>query len=328
MDPWLQRHCGITDLEAWRRLVPEAAVAALPIQVSLAEAFALPLLARLRLRVDQGVRPILGLNGPVGAGKTSLGRALLQLAPRFGLELGVASIDDFYLPWPQRQQAMAGNPFGVSRVPPGSHDLPLLDESLGRWAAGEPWTLPRFDKRLRRGEGDRAGERTVACEAVVLEGWLLGCGCLGPEALQQAVLAVHGGDAPGAPTLTAEERTWLPHWDRALEAYQPLWRRFEELWLLRPMRWDLPRRWRFQAEARQRRSMEGQGQGWLNGEALDRLVRASLCSLPPQLYQEPLAHQSGTVTALLDGRRRCLQCTVGAEPGAAQSSDSSSLSMG
>ena len=325
MDPWLQRHCGIADLEALRRLWPAEALAALPIQASLAEAFALPLLARLRLRVGQGARPILALNGPVGAGKTSLGRALLQLAPRFGLRLGVASIDDYYLPWPQRQRAMAGNPFGVSRVPPGSHDLPLLAESLEGWAAGEPWRLPRFDKRLRGGEGDRAGMDSVACEAVVLEGWLLGCQPLGAAGLERAQPVA--GPA-GAPALTAEERAWLPHWDQALEAYQPLWQGFEELWLLRPLHWSLPRRWRFQAEARQRRSRRDLGEGWLNGEALDRLVRASLCSLPPGLYQDPLASQPGRVVALLDGRRRCVRCRAAAEPGGVQSSDSSSLSIG
>ena len=325
MDPWLQRHCGIADLEAWRRLWPAEALAALPIQASLAEAFALPLLARLRLRVGQGARPILALNGPVGAGKTSLGRALLQLAPRFGLRLGVASIDDYYLPWPQRQRAMTGNPFGVSRVPPGSHDLPLLVESLEGWAAGEPWRLPRFDKHLRGGEGDRTGMDSVVCEAVVLEGWLLGCQPLGAAGLERAQPVA--GPA-GAPALTAEERAWLPHWDQALEAYQPLWRRFEELWLLRPLDWSLPRRWRFQAEARQRRSRRDLGEGWLNGEALDRLVRASLCSLPPGLYQDPLASQPDRVVALLDGRRRCVRCRAAAEPGGVQSSDSSSLSIG
>lgn len=326
MDPWLQRHCGIADLAGWRRLWPAEALAALPIQPSLAEAFALPLLARLRLRVGQGARPILALNGPVGAGKTSLGRALLQLAPRFGLRLGVASIDDYYLPWAQRQRAMAGNPFGVSRVPPGSHDLPLLAESLEGWAAGEPWRLPRFDKRLRGGEGDRAGMDSVACDAVLLEGWLLGCKPLSPAVLEQAQRG--GGGPGGGPALTEEEWAWLPHWNRALEAYQPLWRQFEEVWMLRPQHWGLPRRWRFQAEARQRRSLRDLGEGWLNGEALDRLVRASLCSLPPGLYQDPLASQPGRVVALLDGRRRCLRCTAAGEPGRAQSSDSSSLSMG
>lgn len=55
--------------------------------------------------------------------------------------------------------------------------------------------------------------------------------------------------------------------------------------MLRPLSWTLPRRWRFQAEARQRR----RGGGWLAPADLDPIVRSSLCSLPPLLYQDPLA---------------------------------------
>ena len=97
--------------------------------------FVLPLLERLRVwsvEASAGRRrlPLIGLNGPVGAGKSTLGRQLEALAPRFGLRLMVASIDDLYLSWPERRERLAGNPFGVSRVPPGSHDLPLLLEAL------------------------------------------------------------------------------------------------------------------------------------------------------------------------------------------------------
>jgi D-glycerate 3-kinase len=84
----------------------------------------------------------------------------------------------------------------------------------------------------------------------------------------------------------------------------------EELWLLRPRSWSLPHRWRFQAEARQRRA----GGATLAAEAVERLVRASLCSLPPELYQDPLLTHPTDATAgveavavgLLDGRRRLI----------------------
>ena len=125
----------------------------------------------------------------------------------------------------------------------------------------------------------------------------------------------------GVAELTAEERQWLPRWDRELEAYQVLWRACDGLWLLRPARWSLPRRWRFQAEARQRR----RGGGWLPAEEVDRLVRATMHSLPPSLYQDPLLRglglpqsrasgEEGTDVVeelpvlgvgILDGLRRC-----------------------
>lgn len=283
----------------------------------LRDRFVLPLLQRLvalRRQADgaDGRLPLIALNGPVGAGKSTLGRRIEALAPAFGLRLVAASIDDLYLPWPERMRRLAGNPFGVSRVPPGSHDLPLLLEALERWRRCGELRLPRFDKTLAGGRGDRDGWRCQPCDALVLEGWLMGCRPLPAERLEEAIAAASrpqgeavGGEGatlttPGAPRLSPREWSWLPHWNRELEAYLPLWRWVDGLWLLRPVHWGLPRRWRFQAEARQRRN----GGGWLRGADLEALVRSSLCSLPPELYQLPLAAEAEAL-ALLDGRRRC-----------------------
>lgn len=260
--------------------------------------FILPLLERLRLLAADGRRPLLLLNAPVGAGKTTLSGLLRQLAPEQGLRLAVASIDDAYLPWQERLEAMAGNPFGVTRVPPGSHDPQLLCDLIDRWRNGEPLELPRFDKTLRNGQGDRAAGVCLHADALLLEGWLLGCKPLG-SALGAALARQEDQELSAALWLRPLERAWLPRWDQALEAYQPLWARSDGLWLLRPQRWSLPRRWRFQAEARQRR----RGGSSLSAAALDQLVRASLCSLPPQLYQDPLL-QRAEMAALIDGRRR------------------------
>ena len=46
--------------------------------------------------------PVIGLNGPVGAGKSTLARQLQQRAAEADLKLAVASIDDAYLPWQAR----------------------------------------------------------------------------------------------------------------------------------------------------------------------------------------------------------------------------------
>lgn len=227
--------------------------------------------------------PVLALNAPVGAGKSTLAAALASLAPLAGMRLAVASIDDLYLPWPQRQRALAGNPFHVGRVPPGSHDLPVLLEALQQWRRHGSLRLPRFDKTLRQGQGDRSGWQEQPADALLLEGWLLGCRPLGSAALA-AAMAEAGSGASLALPLTAAELAWLPHWDRQLATYQPLWQACDGLWLLRPSRWTLPLRWRLQAEALQRR----RGGGWLAAAELVAMVRASLCSLPPELYQVPL----------------------------------------
>ncbi len=286
-----------------------------PVHPSLLRHLALPMLRRLEGELRGGAarrRPLLALNGPVGAGKTSLGRALERLAALGGLRLTVASIDDLYLPAAERRSRLAGNPFGVSRVPPGSHDLPLLMEALGTWRAGGTLRLPRFDKTLAGGDGDRNGWREEPAEALVIEGWLMGCRALGPQALGERLRS-----GAGLEELSELERGWLPQWDRHLAAYDGLWAACDGLWLLRPERWSLPRRWRFQAEARQRRA----GGGWLNGSQLNSLVRATLHSLPPVLYQDPMLDLLGNGVSrgkpwtppsgipleggvILDGRRR------------------------
>jgi D-glycerate 3-kinase len=269
--------------------------------------FETTLVARLLALARQGERPVIGLNGPVGAGKSTLARRVAQQAAAQGLRLAVASIDDAYLPWQPRLQALAGNPFGVDRVPPGSHEPGLLVGAIDQWRTPSPWSttspgllrLPRFDKRLRQGAGDRSGFSEEAADGLLLEGWLIGCRPLGVQQIRAA--RASGPSLAGSPPLTADEWDWLPRWDQALEAYQPLWHQLHGLWLLWPLDWRLPRRWRFQAEAQQRR----QGGGWLSGTRLDQLVRSSLCSLPPALYMQPLLAGADQVK-LLDRRRQCL----------------------
>jgi D-glycerate 3-kinase len=307
-------------IEAWQHRL----AAADPVVMALADrtdpvlrdTFALPLLDALAARVaGRGVRPLMLLNGPVGAGKSTLGRLLESLAPLAGLRLAVASIDDLYLPLERRRVVLAGNPFGVNRVPPGSHDLPLLLQRLDDWRSSGILQLPRFDKTLAGGQGERAQqEQPRAADALVLEGWLMGCRPVEENLLSSLAashLAVPGCTGEGL-ALTAQESVWLPRWNRELKAYRPLWRKADGLWLLRPCHWGLPYRWRLQAEARQRRS----GGGWMRASEVRALVRATLASLPPPLYQDPLAGEGvfaspseadvplmGMVE--LDGRRRC-----------------------
>ena len=252
------------------------------------------MLALSRQKIAAGQRPVLGLNGPVGAGKTTLAQQLRQAFAAAGLQLAVASIDDAYLPWPERCQRMAGNPFGVSRVPPGSHDPSALLEPIRAWRQA-PWTptlvLPRFDKRLRSGEGDRIADWEGPADAVLLEGWLVGCRPLPDSALRSWMEGAR---------LDAARSSWLLRCNQALEAYQALWQTMDAFVMLWPVQWGLPRRWRLQAEARQRRA----GGGWLSVTDLDRMIQASLSSLPADLYQRPLLSSACWVIEL-DGLRRC-----------------------
>jgi D-glycerate 3-kinase len=250
------------------------------------------LLRWCQLQIRSGQRPLIGLNGPVGAGKSTLARRLQELFAAAELELAVASIDDAYLPWPQRTAAMAGNPYGVNRVPPGSHEPDALHRGVRRWRAAPDrmLELPRFDKTLRDGQGDRVEPWRGTADVLLLEGWMLGCRPV--MDLECAATALRG-------RFNADELEWWRRCDQALEAYLPLWQELDQLVMLWPTSWRWPRRWRLQAEAMQRR----RGGGWMPAAQLDRLVTATLQSLPPDLYQQPVLAMANSVR-VLDQRRR------------------------
>jgi D-glycerate 3-kinase len=269
-----------------------------------------PMIDHLQQRCSEqpARRPVLALQAPVGAGKSTLAGQLQARAATVGLHLAVASIDDAYHSWSERQRRLAGNPFGVNRVPPGSHDPGLLVAAITSWRAGGPLVLPRFDKTLRQGQGDRSGwQPWPAADALLLEGWLVGYEPVGPAAISRW-LADHPHD------LDPAERAWLPRWDRALTEYQSLWNCCDSFWMLQPEHDSSVLRWRLQAEARQRR----RGGQVLSASEIVALVRASQASLPAGLYSEALEERAVAI-ARLDGRRRCRQLTLN------QSSLSSSL---
>lgn len=123
-----------------------------------------------------GIPVLVGLSGPQGAGKSTLGEGLVRaLAPRQVISL---SMDDFYLPFEQQQQlAEGGHPLLQWRGYPGTHDLALGTAVLSALKAGETVALPRYDKGAFQGRGDRRPEAEWPVvgrqELVLLEGWCL-----------------------------------------------------------------------------------------------------------------------------------------------------------
>ena len=237
--------------------------------------------------------PRIGLAGVPGTGKTTLGQAMAVLGQAYGFSPVVASIDDYYLPLPTRTTAMAANPFAIDRGPPGSHDLGWLNRSLDDFAADGQCCIPRFDKGLAGGRGDRNGSGRHRGDVFLLEGWMVG-----------ARPFLVGPDDPhrGA---SAAERAWCARCGRVLADYTSTWERLHGLVLVVPRQWRHSLRWRLQAEARQRRS----GKGALSGAQLERLLRCFWASVPPHRALEPARIPADgappvMMMATLDGRRR------------------------
>ena len=132
-----------------------------------------PFLLTLAEQASTQGRCLIGLSALPGCGKTTLGVWLEEAAKTLGLSFQVVSIDDFT--WPVQSSSIdGGEPRGVPRAIPGSHELELMATTLAAWKAGESVQLPCFDKALRHGRGDRSGW-LLRCLGAALEGWFVGC---------------------------------------------------------------------------------------------------------------------------------------------------------
>jgi len=196
-------------------------------------------------------RRLLGLSAPPGSGKTWLARQLPGVAP--------LSLDDLYWPQPRLGRGRRGLP--------GSHDLPRLMAVLDGFRRDGDVQVPRFDKTLADGAGDRAGEQRLRGDQLLLEGW-----CLGAEGSE------------------------------ALETYIPIWDRLDALLVLLAPSPGRVLRWRLQAEARQRR----RGGAVLSAAEVTAMLMAFAAAVPPEPCLERLRRTPRRPTWLLplDGLRR------------------------
>lgn len=118
--------------------------------------------------------PLIAVVGAQGSGKTTLARAA---AERFGA--AQISIDDVYLTRAEREAlAREVHPLFVTRGPPGTHDLGLLQQLIDALSSAGPddeTRIPDFDKR---GDDRRpvADWRVFAGRpsAILIDAWCLG----------------------------------------------------------------------------------------------------------------------------------------------------------
>jgi len=124
--------------------------------------------------------PVVGLNGAQGSGKSTLTTLVAEALQHFqGMRPVVLSLDDFYYGKPPRLQlARVVHPMCETRGVPGTHDVPLMVQTLDALANAAPdglTPLPRFDKldddRISREEWpDFEGRPDV----ILFEGWCVG----------------------------------------------------------------------------------------------------------------------------------------------------------
>lgn len=243
--------------------------------------------ARHCVRSQQGQQPsssspafatAIGLSAPQGCGKTTLVDLLVDRFASDGLSCASVSFDDFYLTGAEQDAVAAthpSNPMLQVRGNAGTHDLQLGSATLRalkqREEGEEALALPRYDKALRSGRGDRAPRAdwpllTSPADVLLLEGWMAGFKPLPPEA---PVLSQHEG---------------LPGVNALLEGYQATWHALMDAWVVLGV--DDPRivhTWRLQAE----RAMAAAGRPGMTDDQVADFVNRYMPSYHaylPQLY--------------------------------------------
>ena len=134
---------------------------------------------------------VVGLSAPQGCGKTTLATALAFCLTQNEFNVANVSLDDVYLTGQEQDALAATNPNNELlrfRGNAGTHDVGLavavLKKLRGGHSGGESSVnknipLPRYDKTLRNGRGDRAPVDDwplveTPVDVVLFEGWMLG----------------------------------------------------------------------------------------------------------------------------------------------------------
>ena len=111
---------------------------------------------------------VFAVSGPVGAGKSTVARAVASSLANAGMRAVALSLDDFYLSRAERERR------GITwRAAPGSHDIDLAVDTLAAIQNGsQPLVLPRFDPS----RDDRGTDECLqdAPDVVVFDGWIIG----------------------------------------------------------------------------------------------------------------------------------------------------------
>jgi D-glycerate 3-kinase len=253
---------------------------------------ALPLLSQAESLLEMGGRPLLGLSALPGCGKTTLCDWLVQASSELEWSIDVLSIDDFYWPGPELDRRMTGNPWGVPRAIPGSHDLELMAKALDHWRETGVLYAPRFDKSLRQGRGDRSEWIRSTPDLVVLEGWFVGV-LVSNEAPAEKNSSLENSYQL---ELTSQELAYQKQLIQLLPDYAPLWDRIDKLWHLKAQSGTSSRLWKQQQVETQAKTTGVQ----VPQAALKNFVRMIEAAFPASWLQD--LHQSDVVIDLTNQR--------------------------
>lgn len=237
----------------------------------------LPLATQIAWRYQQLQRPFIqGILGGQGTGKTTTCKVISLILSHLKHRSLSLSIDDLYKTYQARLILQQQDPRLIWRGPPGTHDidlgLNLLDNILQRQTT---ITVPRFDKSLYSGAGDRINPQTVEnIDIVLFEGWFVGV-----YPINSTVF-----NAPPLPIVTEADKAFARDMNEKLHDYLPLWQRLDSLIVLYPKDYRLSLEWRKQAENK----MKASGKTGMTDLEIEEFVNYFWKALHPELFIKPL----------------------------------------
>ena len=220
-----------------------------------------------------------GIVGGQGTGKTTLAKFLQRILQIMGYDCLHLSLDDLYKTYSDRLVWQATHPQIKWRGVPSTHDVELGIHSLQQFRTQPaPWQIPRFDKSLHHGMGDRLKPEIITTkpQIILFEGWFVGVQPVNPEQINDPFVQT------------------MNHY---LHAYQPLWQLLNSLWYLQPPDYRLSLAWRQQAE------INGMDQS-----EVAAFVQFFWRSLPPEIFMAPLA-KSAHLTITIDAHHQITAIT-------------------
>ena len=242
----------------------------------------------LRLELQRPL--IVGILGGQGTGKTTLGAIASVILGSLGYTSLSLSLDDLYKTYSERQQLKLLDPRLLWRGPPGTHDIHLgiavLDQ-LRKAHRTTPVLVPRFDKSLWGGEGDRVTPETVhKVDIVLFEGWFVGV----------PPVDDHVFESPPPPINTPGDRLFAVEMNHKLRDYLPLWERIDRLMVLYPQDYRYSKQWRNEAEEK----MKASGKSGKTQQEIEEFVEYFWRSLHPELFVTPLLNNANLVDLVIE----------------------------
>ncbi|MCL6436709.1 MAG: hypothetical protein K6T90_21360, partial [Leptolyngbyaceae cyanobacterium HOT.MB2.61] len=251
----------------------------------------LPLAIWLANRRQAQSRPFVqGILGGQGTGKTTLGTVLMLLLKHLGYQTLSLSLDDLYKTYGDRLQLQKQDPRLIWRGPPDTHDIELgiqILDQLRHPQLNQPVAIPRFDKSLHGGAGDRIAPQAASnIDIVLFEGWFVGVRPINPSLLHHAP----------PPITTEADRTFACDMNTRLHNYLSLWERLDSLIVLYPTDYRFSKQWRKQAE----QEMGATGKARMSDAEIDAFVDYFWKALHPELFIKPLVEIPGYADLVIE----------------------------